>query len=258
MSINPLRNRFELLNLIDSIKTGVALKDIENCYEDIRGHVHEMIIGGEVIAIKNKETKNTVLFPRGRPFLTTLSGTVTATPCDQVLSTSMDLTPEIRRGDAILVGDSWFRVSSAVGKNANQPARARAPLSVSSVQEISERNVYIDVLDASHVPLDGDYDGAVVYQGAAFKHGCTNDVRDMWAATLAETKPFMGDKELEAELFRLNLISRPGAAVQKKKVISAADAKKERRKVKRRIMKPTNTHLRGTVIGDIIDAAEHD
>ncbi len=44
-----------------------------------------MIVGGEIIANKNRELKSLVLYPRGVPFLTTLSGTVTATLGQQLV-----------------------------------------------------------------------------------------------------------------------------------------------------------------------------
>ena len=73
-----------------------------------------MIVGGTIIAVKNKEFK-AVLFPRGQPFFTRLSGEIVATPGYSDLQTTADLRPEIRRGDAIRVGvnGEWYRVSSA-------------------------------------------------------------------------------------------------------------------------------------------------
>ena len=49
---------------------------------------------------------------------------------------------QVRRGEAVQIGGTWFRVSSAVkeGPLKDQPARATAPLSVSSLKDLSKRN----------------------------------------------------------------------------------------------------------------------
>jgi hypothetical protein len=60
-----------------------------------------MIVGGKLIACKNTEKKTIVLYPRGKPFLTTLPGTVTATPGKQIITTSANTTEAIRRGELL-------------------------------------------------------------------------------------------------------------------------------------------------------------
>ncbi len=62
----------------------------------------------------------------------TFTGTVTATPGQQLVKTSTDFRTEIRRGEAIQVGEYWYRVGSAIGSGAagEQIQRAAAPTSV--------------------------------------------------------------------------------------------------------------------------------
>lgn len=58
------------------------------------------------------------------------------------VETDSDPRSQVRRGEAIQIGGSWFRVSSAVkeGPLKDQPARAMAPLSVVSRKDLSKRN----------------------------------------------------------------------------------------------------------------------
>jgi hypothetical protein len=58
------------------------------------------------------------------------------------VETDSDPTTQVRRGEAIQIGGTWFRVSSAVkeGPLKDQPARATAPLSVVSRKDLSKRN----------------------------------------------------------------------------------------------------------------------
>lgn len=87
-----------------------------------------------------------------------------ATPGQQLVRTSASLLGEIRRGEAIQVGDSWYRVGSAIGSGAagEQVQRAAAPPSVTSDRDMSDRNVYCDPYTSELLPLDGDYDGTEV------------------------------------------------------------------------------------------------
>ena len=59
-----------------------------------------------------------------------------------LINTDVDATKQLRRGEAVWVGGEWFRVSSAVrqGSLEDQPARAQAPLSVTSLRNLSKRN----------------------------------------------------------------------------------------------------------------------
>jgi len=75
------------------------------------------------------------------------------------VETDSDPRSQVRRGEAIQIGGSWFRVSSAVkeGPLKDQPARATAPLSVVSRKDLSKRNEidgYIRPFSERIVPAD--------------------------------------------------------------------------------------------------------
>jgi len=67
---------------------------------------------------------------------------------------------QIQRGEAIWIGGQWFRISSAVREGvplSEQPAKAQAPLSVTSRKEMSKKNEvegYIRDFDELSIPLD--------------------------------------------------------------------------------------------------------
>lgn len=248
-----IRNKFELLNAIDKVKSGISWGDIEDCYVGIQNDMMEMVMSGEIIAAKNKETRVQILYPRGRPFLTNLSATCVATPGEQSISTSEDIRKEVRRGDAIQVCDSWYRVASNLKGKTNQPERARAPLSVSSVEDLSTTNEYLDVFSDRQLPLDGDFDGDVIWQGRPKKHGCTNDLRERWKETLEHLKPFSDDISLEKELLRLNLIAKHGLSSSVKK-FHTTELKRPKKRARRAPSRITNVHLKGTAIGDLISS----
>ena len=98
----------ELFYLIGKTRNGVSMKDVMDTYGSVTEDVKGMIQSGEIIACKNKSTKDTILYPRGNSFLTKLSGTASTVPSQDYAETTEDLTNEIRRGDAILVGESWY------------------------------------------------------------------------------------------------------------------------------------------------------
>jgi hypothetical protein len=104
-----------------------------------------------------------------------------------MIETTSDLRKEIRRGEAICVNGWWYRVSSKV-EGAKQLMRAQAPLSVTMNQDLSKKNVYIHEFTDSLLPLDGEYNGQEIYQGVAYRHGCTTDVKDLWASSLEEAR----------------------------------------------------------------------
>lgn len=78
--------------------------------------IESLIIGGDVIASRNKEKRSMVLYPRGKRFLTRLSGSVTAVPGRQCMVTSANLRDEIRRGEAIQVRPSSTAVNILFGR----------------------------------------------------------------------------------------------------------------------------------------------
>jgi hypothetical protein len=164
-----VRNKEELLNIINQVKTGIIMTELINSnritypvleaelLEMIEGSVHLALThslthllthctGGEIIAVKNKDpkVKSAILFPRGTPFYCELSGTVTTTPGTVTVKTSHDLTMEIRRGEAVRIGrnatDPWFRVSTETLGVALE--RSKAQLSVTNEKDLSDLNRY--------------------------------------------------------------------------------------------------------------------
>ena len=79
-----ITNIWELKQTIERVKTGVVLDDIRTSYEGVEDDCKTLITGGDVIACKNKAEKTIVLYPRGDPFYTHLSGTVQVRDCKRV------------------------------------------------------------------------------------------------------------------------------------------------------------------------------
>ena len=176
-----------------------------------------LIIGGDIIGVVSRELKSLVLHPRGQPFYTALGGTVTAKPGEQIVSTSVDLRPEVRRGEAVKVGESWYRVSSVIGSGASneQIQRSVAPPSVTLDKDLSDKNVYLHKFDDKSLPLDGDFDAPVEFVGPCLRHGCTTDIKNAWKRTALadEMRRFEQDgAALHRELVVLNLVSKHLAA----------------------------------------------
>lgn len=173
-----VRDRATLLAQINREFYGISMRDLLDSYAEaeVTADINALVTAGDIMAIANSEAKDKILFPRGEPFLVELDGLVAIPPPppppekeaaenDQkddsnekdkndmpppppppqevvLIETDVDPQPQIRRGEAVQVGGEWFRVSSAVkqGPLSEQPARAQAPLSVVSLQDLSKRN----------------------------------------------------------------------------------------------------------------------
>ena len=119
---------------------------------------------------------------------------------------------------------------------------------------MSSLNEYVDSFDEDTLPLDvpADGDGAAAAAGdddaaaPLVKHGCTNDVRQLWADSRADVP-----EDLEGALRRAGLLAGaawPAQKRPKRKLALAADEqkqdpKKKKRHVNRANQKLTNTHL---------------
>lgn len=112
-----MSNKKELFLRISRVKDGLSFNEIMHCYKNIAEDVKSALVGGDIIAVRNRENKDMVLFPRGKKFLCKLSGTVTAVQDETAIATSESLLQEIRRGEAICIdgkdGRDWYRVSCA-------------------------------------------------------------------------------------------------------------------------------------------------
>jgi hypothetical protein len=151
-------------------------RDLLDSYPEVADDIGALGVAGDIITIANTEDKDKVLFPRGESFLVELDGLVAVPrpvvkeeedsaampPPADVFGVETDVDPrsQIRRGEAVQVGGQWFRVSSAVRKDvplSEQPSRAQAPLSVASLQDLSQRNEvdgYIRPFDNRMLSLD--------------------------------------------------------------------------------------------------------
>jgi hypothetical protein len=158
-----------------------------------------MIVGGEdVIAYKNTDRKTFVLYPRGKAFITRLSGQVTARRGSNLIRTSENLQSEIRRGDAICIDRHWFRVSSLVG-NGNmreQTQRSTAPLSVTSDKEMSDKNVYYESYTA-----EVGFLSIAVSVSSHTEYLMTTCSRYRWMETMmARPQPQRGRNDMAAQM----------------------------------------------------------
>jgi hypothetical protein len=187
-------NKQELIATLDRVPHGILFSDLDPALSKIlifRNTLHltlilfsgievnSMLVGGELIAVKNREYKTLVLFSRGVPFYTELSGVVSGKPGVATVNTSEDLQAEIWRGEAIKVGQYWYRVAAG-----NQDA----PTSVTLEKRLPVRDGSLR-FDADILPLDGDLaEERDLIGGKALKHGVTNDVKEYWRTTVEDLK----------------------------------------------------------------------
>ena len=292
---HDVKDRWSLLREVERVATGVALSDLCSplCYPNVVEDVETMILRGEVIAYSNKEFQ-LVLYPRGTPFLVQLSGEVSAIAGQQVVSTTADISQEIRRGDAVRIGShgwDWYRVS-CTGAASQQLLRQKAPCSVTSDRDIDTqgKNIYRHDFTRIQMPLDGEYDAAnatelitranidgdttnmhgivsdAVVSGVkrtcvttkVYRHGVTNDIRELWASTADSLQAFkdMDDSaafRLRETLARHKLISSGEVRLiattgQSGRINKNKRTEKDEKKRKRRVNTQAsafNTHLKG-------------
>lgn len=288
LSKHVIMDKRELLLKINQIKSGISLADIQDCYNGIVDDVMNAIVGGDIIAIKNKGTKELILYPRGVPFLCRLGGKIRAKRGHNMISIDnpkedLSLTSEIRRGEAIGIADSWYRVSCAVTAIANNNAvgvtptvSSNTPSTVSLDKDLvlnTSKHVYVDQFTESELPLDGVFEADDInFEDSiqAVRHGCTTDVKDLWNSTMEQLNPFKivsltnnnndSVKLLDNELVRLNLVTK--SATMQSNTINAsktfeANPKKKVRKVSqvntnKSVTAVHNSHLNGTDLGKIL------
>jgi hypothetical protein len=92
----------------------MPLEDLIDCYVGVENDLKDLSHSGEIICIKNAEKGAEVYYSRGLNFHVDISGVATAEPGCYLVHTSQDVSNEVRRGDAVRVGEHWFRVSAAV------------------------------------------------------------------------------------------------------------------------------------------------
>ena len=186
---NHVRDRATLLAQINRSKYGVDQRDLNDCYDGVEEDIKDLYRAGDIIAVNNSEDRTCVLFPRGETFLVELDGVISIgknasnseNPLNGTsisdptvrkaseriheqyivcLETDIDPTKQIRRGEAVCIGGQWFRLSSAVRPGVSleeQPARAQAPLTVTSLTDLSKRNLvdgYVRPFNEKTLPID--------------------------------------------------------------------------------------------------------
>uniref|UniRef100_A0A7S1BGZ2 Transcription initiation factor IIE subunit beta n=1 Tax=Corethron hystrix TaxID=216773 RepID=A0A7S1BGZ2_9STRA len=157
-----ISNRTDLLAQINRCRNGVASKELSDTYDGVDRDLEDLLVGGDIIAVANREAGDRTLFPRGEPFYVELGGIIRLSNDKRAIfgeSADMDYTKEIKRGEAVWTGNQWFRVSSAVkeGPLSDQPPRAQAPSSVTSIFSLPKKNEiegYLHAMDEKHIPLD--------------------------------------------------------------------------------------------------------
>ncbi|EQC29242.1 hypothetical protein SDRG_13115 [Saprolegnia diclina VS20] len=275
-----IKDKDQLQHVLKRVNEGIPSSDLKDCYNGVEDDLRELSRAGHIICIKNTETGTEVYYARGFSFFTQVGALATVEGGSYVTTVNHDVTPELRRGDAVRVGDHWFRVSNAEKKgpmgNPPQPFTSIHPTvtnkSVSSMVDLnltSKKTKYMLTFDAHHLPLDMPFPdhrhghmhhpkwdlapkfGKGAGTVALLKHGCTNDIRDLWRDTLRD---WPTDRAaLERKLVQSGLTTQANidANRAKRKLHIKSKAKVARVK-KQRDIKITNTHLIGTELGQVL------
>ncbi|EEY67747.1 uncharacterized protein PITG_17978 [Phytophthora infestans T30-4] len=267
-----IKNRMQLLKILDRIPEGMPIEDLIDCYVNVEDDLKELTRTGEIICLKNADKGAEVYYSRGSPYLVDLSGVATVEAGSYLVHSSHDTTDEIRRGDAFRVGDNWFRVSAAVKSSSTTrpaPFAGMATKSVSSTRDlnVSKKIKYMFKFDKDHLPLDVPFPDAkrrniassdrwdlLPKRGPKFqmvKHGCTNDIRQLWRDTL---RTWPTDRaEFEKKLVQAGLTTQAKVDANRRQMKRRLkEDKKKNRPRKQRDIKITNHHLIGTKLGEIL------
>ncbi|CAI5747441.1 unnamed protein product [Peronospora destructor] len=273
-----IKNRMQLVKILDRIPEGMPIEDLIDCYVGVEEDLKELTRTGEIICLKNADKGAEVYFSRGSTFLVDLSGVSTVEAGSYLAHSSQDITEEIRRGDALRVGDNWFRVSAAVKSSSSTrpaPFAGMATKSVSSTRDpnVSKKIKYMFKFDKDHLPLDVPFPDAkrrnvassdrwdlLPRRGPKFqmvKHGATNDIRQLWRDTL---RTWPSDRaEFEKKLVQAGLTTQAKVDANRRQMKRRLkEDKKKNRPRKQRDIKITNHHLIGTKLGEILAKGSQD
>ena len=121
-STDSVSFQHEMLNVDkDSLPTflaskrgGVSREELLEFNPGLESAVNDLLRQAEVLPLlgtKNSNQRCLMMFPRGFDFRVPLSGKVSAKPDSRFLQTSVDLRGEVRRGDAIIIEGTKYRVS---------------------------------------------------------------------------------------------------------------------------------------------------
>jgi len=260
-------NKRQLVNLIDKEHV-ITWEDIRDSYTGIERDADDLIRTGAVICIENAETKQRVFFPRGRSFLTDISGEFEVRMNYPFVQPTDDAHLEVRRGDAVRLDKMWFRIP--VGPVA-------IPNSVSSIRDVTKGNKPIEnftkeggmpldclpPFDPPENPVPRQLDPlnpmAPVPEPTkkvkGVKYGCSNDIRALWEQTLQDMPK--DDVDLKAALRKAGIKTGDAFGARRPKRFMKQQ-KKKRKRVSNREGKSTNTHLDGSEIGNAIYKAKQD
>ncbi|RLN62472.1 hypothetical protein BBP00_00004731 [Phytophthora kernoviae] len=267
-----IKNRVQLLKILDRIPEGMPIEDLIDCYVGVEDDLKELTRTGEIICLKNADKGAEVYYSRGSTFLVDLSGVATVEAGSYLAHSSQDLSSELRRGDAFRLGDNWFRVSAAVkSSSATRPApfAGMATKSVSSTRDpnVSKKIKFMFKFDKDHLPMDVPFPDAkrrnvassdrwdlLPKRGPKFqmvKHGCTNDIRQLWRDTL---RSWPSDRaEFDKKLVQAGLTTQAKVDASRRQMKRRLkEDKKKNRPRKQRDIKITNHHLIGTKLGEIL------
>ncbi|EGZ23905.1 hypothetical protein PHYSODRAFT_325079 [Phytophthora sojae] len=267
-----IKNRMQLLKILDRIPEGMPIEDLIDCYVGVEDDLKELTRTGEIICLKNADKGAEVYYSRGPAFLVDLSGVATVEAGSYLAHSSQEITGEIRRGDALRIGDNWFRVSAAVKSSSTTrpaPFAGMATKSVSSTRDpnVSKKIKYMFKFDKDHLPLDVPFPDAkrrniassdrwdlLPKRGPKFqmvKHGCSNDIRQLWRDTL---RAWPSDRaEFEKKLVQAGLTTQAKVDASRRQMKRRLkEDKKKNRPRKQRDIKITNHHLIGTKLGEIL------
>jgi len=229
-----------------------------------------------------------VLFPRNGKYLVELEAGAFIKPqglsSTTTLSSTTDLTGQIRRGEAVYVEEKgtgragWFRIDTSVndGPLVDQPSRAKAPASVSFNIDMSLRNDYLKAFEATELPLDGALPAPPPEATASTtetttsttaapapciirRHGCTKDVKNLFLATV-DVVPW-NDTDLLRKLVKDKIEGYSEDTARRKNARSSnmsktekeEGTKKKARSYIQKSMRTTNAHLAGTKIGEALN-----
>ncbi|KAJ0408523.1 hypothetical protein P43SY_006453 [Pythium insidiosum] len=182
-----------------------------------------------------------------------------------------DVSNELRRGDAVRIGDHWLRVSAAVKTSSSArpaPFAGMASKSVSSTRDpnVSKKIRYVLKFDHEHLPLDAAFPDAkgrdlsnsdkwdqLPKRGPKFqmvKHGCSNDIRQLWKDTLRNWP--VDRAEFEKKLVQAGLTTQAKLDATRRQIKRRKKEDKKPRMRKQREIKISNQHLIGTELGEIL------
>lgn len=267
-----IKNKMQLLKILERIPEGMPLDDLIDCYVGVENDLKELTHTGDVICLKNAEKGADVYYSRGAPFLVDVSGVATVEPGSYLTHSSQDVSTELRRGDAVRIGEHWFRVSAAVKTSSSARPTQFAGMTTKSVSSTRDPNVskkirFMFKFDKDHLPLDmpfpnakkqhvaGDHWDTLPKRGQKFqlaKHGCTNDIRQLWRDTLRHWP--VDRVEFERKLVQAGLTTQAKVDANRRQIKRRLkeDKKKKPRPRKQRDIKISNQHLIGTELGEIL------